>query len=106
MRRSGESGTWLRRLWHGAAAGLAAVGQSFGAFTTPECYNLASAYAAACGFPTTGPVAADAAMAGASEGSPGPGHPERLVGGPLSARPAEERAIWAQLDGVWESVDP
>ncbi|WP_406861093.1 hypothetical protein ABZO31_11745 [Streptomyces sp. HUAS MG47] len=35
----GRSRKWLRRLWRDAEVGLAALGQGFGLYTTPECYG-------------------------------------------------------------------
>ncbi|MFI8520759.1 hypothetical protein ACIGEZ_23460 [Streptomyces sp. NPDC085481] len=97
MRRSRE---WLRKLWQDSVAGLAAVGQSFGAFTPPECYGLLPAAPTAAvdgrAFPPPPPPPPPL---------PGPGHPERLVAVPLSALSAREQAVWGQLAGVWEGVD-
>lgn len=69
------------------AAGLTAVGQTFGAFTAPECYGFG---------PVDGSCALDAGCA------PGPGHPEQVVDVPLSALSDAEQAVWRQLDDVWK----
>ncbi|MFF6877559.1 DUF6059 family protein [Streptomyces sp. NPDC012474] len=77
--------TWLRRAWHDMAAGLVAVGQTFGAMTPPEYYGF-SPYAV----PPAAPL---------------PGHPERLTPTSLSHLPAHERAVWSDLAEVWQDTD-
>ncbi|MGC9535655.1 hypothetical protein [Streptomyces sp. UG1] len=79
--------TWLRLVGRDLATGLAALGQAFGAFTTPECYGFG---------PVGGASALDAGCA------PGLGHPEHVVDVPLSALSDAEQAVWRQLDDVWE----
>ncbi|MFE3907442.1 DUF6059 family protein [Streptomyces sp. NPDC059153] len=83
----GRVPNWVRRVGKDLGAGLVAVGQFLGAYTPPECYGL-------------GPVARTAA----DDGTPVPGHPERLV--PVSEWSGPERATCRRLEDMWEREDP
>ena len=88
MRRTAE---WLRRMakWLGTGlgTGLVAAGHCLGSYTTPECYGF---------------IPPDEAQP--ADGSPGPGHPERVI--PLSALPPYEQALWQQLEELWQQEGP
>ncbi|MGW4029158.1 DUF6059 family protein [Streptomyces sp. NPDC004838] len=72
-------------MWRELAWGLAAVGQYFGACTTPECYGFATTYHQ-------------------DESGTATGHPESLV--PVPELSARERAVLRRLEALWESPGP
>ncbi|MGP3949153.1 DUF6059 family protein [Streptomyces sp. 7N604] len=83
------------------------MGQCLGAYTSAECYGFvpgAGSLAGPAAGSAAGPAAGPPVGPSAGERVPGPGHPERLV--PFAAPPASERAIWRQLEEVWERAEP